>query len=84
MKLMLHGGFRCYPCPSLLVIPLGLSRHPIRPLASTLKFRVLVLSLGVCSHDRKIAGQASFRTLSGPNTPTSFRALRLLSVVAPR
>ena len=33
MKLMLHGGFRCYSCPSLLVMPLGLSRHLIRHLS---------------------------------------------------
>lgn len=31
MKLMLHGGFRCYQCPSPLVMPLGLSPPSYSP-----------------------------------------------------
>jgi hypothetical protein len=53
-------------------------------LTSSLNPRLLVLSLGACYHDRKIAGQASFRTLSGLNTHTSFHASWLLPVAAPR
>ena len=36
MNLMLHGVFRCYQCPSLLAMPLGLSHHQICHLAPTL------------------------------------------------
>ncbi|KAH9059731.1 MFS general substrate transporter [Lactarius vividus] len=46
------------------------------PMSQSLGYAIghVVLSLGACYHDRKIAGQASFHTLSGQNTHTSFHA----------
>ncbi len=78
-------GFSMLPMTWSLGYAIGsVTPSAIHHLTPPLKSKLVDLSLGACYHDRKIAGHASFRALSGLNTHTSFHASWLLPVVVLR